>query len=419
MHLSAETTLSDLRAGRLAGATRLDLRGAGLREFPDEIFSLADTLETLDLSGNALQRLPDDLDRLQALRVLFCSDNRFTVLPEALGRCTRLDIVGFKANAIEAVPGGSIAPNLRWLILTDNRIAELPQSLTRCTRMQKLMLAGNRLTALPAGLEAFERLELLRLSANRFPTIEAALPGSLLALPRLAWLAVAGNPYNAAAETPHGADPTIAWTGLQVGAQLGEGASGLIHAAGWRHPDGSVRQVAVKRFKGAVTSDGLPQSEMAASLAIGDHPHIVGIEGRLVGRPEGGDGLVMRRIPAGYRNLAGPPSLASCSRDVYADGTRFGAAEARGLAGGIRSALTHLHARGLMHGDLYAHNVLIDATGHALLGDFGAASFLPTDDPERSDALKRLDLRALGWLIDELAERCDDPRALDGLRPVD
>lgn len=39
-------TLDDLRRGRLAGATRLDLN-CGLTQFPDEIFELADSLEVL------------------------------------------------------------------------------------------------------------------------------------------------------------------------------------------------------------------------------------------------------------------------------------------------------------------------------------------------------------------------------------
>ncbi|PXB90936.1 protein kinase, partial [Pseudomonas aeruginosa] len=45
-------TLQQLRSGELAGATRLDL-SCGLREFPREIFELADSLEVLNLSGNA------------------------------------------------------------------------------------------------------------------------------------------------------------------------------------------------------------------------------------------------------------------------------------------------------------------------------------------------------------------------------
>lgn len=90
-------TLAKLRAGQLAGLKRLDL-SCGLTEFPQEIFQLADTLEILNLSGNALSRLPDDLHRLTRLRILFCSDNQFTELPACLGQCQQLSMIGFKAG---------------------------------------------------------------------------------------------------------------------------------------------------------------------------------------------------------------------------------------------------------------------------------------------------------------------------------
>lgn len=408
-------TLTRLRAGRLAGLKRLDL-ACGLTEFPREIFALADTLEVLNLTGNALQSLPDDLHRLQHLRVLFCSDNRFTELPAAIGRCTQLDIVGFKANRIEHVPAAALPPSLRWLILTDNRIASMPDSLGHCTRMQKLMLAGNRLSALPATLADCRNLELLRLSANEFERLADALPDRLLALPRLAWLAHAGNPYGNAQEAQAAQARPIAWSALQLDEQLGEGASGVIHEALWQHHDAPPQTVAVKLFKGTMTSDGLPRSEMAASIAAGTHPQLVGVEGRIDGHPEGIQGLVMPVIPPRYRVLAGPPSLASCTRDVYADDRRFTASQARCIARGVASALAHLHERGVAHGDLYAHNILVDDEGHSLLGDFGAAAFLPADDAPRREALERMDRRALGWLFEELAQRCDDPRALDADR---
>jgi hypothetical protein len=418
---ASATLLSDLRAGRLHGATHLDLRHAGLTELPPEILALADTLEFLDLSGNALTSLPARFDRLQALRRLFCSNNLFETLPTVLGACGRLDIAGFKANRISHVPPAAIPPGLRWLILSDNRIAAMPETLGDCTRLEKLALAGNRLTALPAGIARCERLELLRLAANRFETLADALPEGLLALPRLTWLAYAGNPFNADQEaralvtTPIA---HIAWHQLQMGELLGQGASGHIHAARWQATPGDERAVAVKLFKGAVTSDGLPASEMAACIAAGVHANLIGVEGRIDGHPQQAQGLVMDLIPPHYRTLAGPPSLASCTRDVYASDVRFTPAQARAIAQGAGDALAHLHAKGLMHGDFYAHNLLVDgrAHAHALLGDFGAASFLPGDDPARADTLKRIDRRALRVLVDELAQRCDDPSALDDLR---
>ncbi|PIT80772.1 leucine-rich repeat-containing protein kinase family protein [Limnohabitans sp. JirII-31] len=396
-------TLAQLRAGELAGITRLQLR-ADLREFPQEIYALADSLEILDLSGNQLSRLPDDLPRLHRLRVIFCSDNRFTELPRVLGRCTALTMVGFKANQIQHVPAESLPPLLRWLILTDNQIETLPDALGQCTQLQKLMLAGNRLRALPA-LQACTRLELLRMSANQL----TSLPAWLLALPALSWLAYGGNPLSAAHEAA--AQPThslrsVPWASLQLSHVLGEGASGVIHQAGW-HTDTHTQAVAVKLFKGPLTSDGLPACEMAACLHAGAHPHLIAAMGQIEGHPEHTQGLVMPLIDPSFITLAGPPSLDSCTRDVYARDTRFSVAAMLQLALGVTRAAQHLHARGILHGDLYAHNLLHNGQGEVLLGDFGAASLFDPQDTDRAHALMRIEVRAFGCLLQELVARCD------------
>lgn len=417
---SSDDTLERLRAGALAGAIRLDLRHCGLTELPPEVFGLADTLEVLDLSGNALTDLPEALPRLQRLRVLFASNNPFTTLPLVLGRCPSLELIGFKANRIRTVPAESLPPTLRWLILTDNEVDALPDTLGACTPLQKLMLAGNRLRRLPESLARCQRLELVRLSANRFESPADALPEGLLALPRLAWVAHGGNPYSAEREAcargalggTSASTAPIAWSALQLHGRLGEGASGVIHAATWQPEGTTVQAVAVKLFKGEMTSDGLPQTEMAACMAAGQHPRLVGSLGVVAGHPDGLQGLVLQRIPAGHASLADPPSLSSCSRDVYASDRRLTRDVADAIAQSMESALDHLHRQGLTHGDLYAHNMLVDARGHALLGDFGAASFLPVDDPERCAALKRIDRRALDVLREELAALCQDDRGL-------
>lgn len=398
-------SLEQLRNGELTGARRLKL-ACGLDEFPREIFDLADSLEILDLSGNALSSLPDDLPRLHRLRILFCSDNGFTELPEILGQCDRLDMVGFKANRLRHIPGTALPSNLRWLILTDNRIESLPPEIGQCTRMQKLMLAGNRLETLPPELANCRRLELLRISANQF----AGLPDWLTAMPRLAWLAYAGNPFcaeqetTALTETPHA---EIDWGELRLAQVLGEGASGVIHQAHHRSHAGQ-RPVAVKLFKGAVTSDGLPLSEMTACLLASSHPNLIPVLGKVHGHPSGAHGLVLALIDPDFRSLATPPSLDSCTRDCYAPAAHFDLDSTLRIAHGIASAARHLHARGIQHGDLYAHNMLHDNRGTVLLGDFGAASLLPTDNPQQANALQRLEVRAFACLLEELLDRTED-----------
>ena len=131
-------SLSALRRGDLAGARSLRLN-AGLTEFPNEIFGLADTLEMLDLSGNHLTTLPSDLSRLHRLRIFFGSGNRFATLPPALGDCETLSQIGCRNAGISAIPAEALPPALRWLTVTDNAIAELPDAIGERPRLQKLL----------------------------------------------------------------------------------------------------------------------------------------------------------------------------------------------------------------------------------------------------------------------------------------
>ena len=387
-------TLEQLRSGALAGARRLDL-SCGLSELPEEVFALADTLEVLNLSGNHLRELPHQLTRLHKLQVLFASDNEFEVLPEVLSDCPALHMVGFKANRIAEVPAAALPLALRWLTLTDNAIGHLPAELGQRPALQKLMLAGNRLQALPDSLQQAHRLELLRVSANRL----CEVPTWLTKLPRLSWLALAGNAMGWVVRA--GSElPGMAWSDLTHGPLLGEGASGHIYqvqARDWPQP------LALKLFKGEVTSDGLPEDELAACLAAGQHPVLTTPVARLTGHPAQAQGLLMPLIPAAHINLAGPPSLESCTRDVYPPDFQLSVTLALGIARDVADALAHLHQRGVMHGDLYGHNILIDPVhGQARLGDFGAATRLPNDQPELRQKLLALEVRALGCLLQEL-----------------
>lgn len=394
-------TLQQLRAGELAGARQLKLQ-ENLDEFPAEIFSLAESLEVLDLSGNQLNHLPQDFARLHKLRVLFCSGNPFRELPAVLGQCPQLEMIGFKSCQIELVPSPALPAGLRWLILTDNRITALPEQIGHCARLQKLMLAGNRLTGLPDALANCRQLELLRLSANQLP----GLPRWLFDLPRLAWLALSGNPMTLRLERRVAARhplPVIDWSQIKLDQRLGEGASGVIYRALWHASDQNV-PVAVKLFKGAVTSDGLPQSELAACLAAGRHHGLIPLLGEISGHPQQ-QGVVMALIDPSFRVLAGPPSLASCTRDVYPADTCLDVAQIVRIATDIADATLHLHQRGMIHGDLYAHNILHHPGEGALLGDFGAASILPQDVPLA--AASAIEMRAFGCLLQELGQYCD------------
>jgi hypothetical protein len=405
--LSRET-LNLLRSGQLVNPKRLAI-ACELTQFPVEIFELADSLEILDLSNNALKTLPDDFSRLKNLKAVFFGNNAFEEIPEVLGQCPQLSIIGFKSNQIQRISETALPPNLRWLILTHNQLEQLPQSIGTLSQLQKLMLAGNRLRSLPGSMTNCQNLELIRLSVNQLTT----LPPWLFSLPRLSWLAYASNPFciDVSDEVPINVAQRslsdIDWADLTLEHTLGEGASGIISKGRWQVTSTDVRDVAIKVFKGEMTSDGLPADEMQACIGAGPHVNLVTVLGKVQNHPDGKAGLVLGLISADYQNLGGPPNLETCTRDTYAPDTAFPLASILQIALGIADATAHLHRQGIMHGDLYAHNILVNSHGNCLMGDFGAASFYQPSDAEIGQSLQRLEVRAFGCLLEDLLNHYD------------
>jgi hypothetical protein len=405
-------TIDLLRSGQLAGSKRLKL-DCGLTQLPLEVLDLADSLEILDLSNNRLQSLPEGFARLQRLKIAFFTHNDFQEIPAVLSQCPHLSMVSFKSNHLVTVGDRALPPSTRWLILTDNHIQQLPESLGSLGQLQKLMLAGNQLQALPESLAACQNLELIRISANQFQS----LPPWLFSLPRLAWLAFAGNPLGTIASSSNQFLPDIDWADLTVGATLGQGASGVIAQGRWQTPLGQ-EDVAVKLFKGEITSDGFPVDEMAACLAAGAHKNLVCVRGRLTNTPAAQSGLVLSLISPAYQNLGQPPDFDTCTRDTYSPSTRFELPLILQVAQGIAAAAAHLHSKGILHGDLYAHNILVNPVGHSLLGDFGAASIYDPRDETIAPHLERLEVRAFGYLLEDLLTHCAPESSLSHPAPI-
>lgn len=408
--------LQTLQSGEYkdAGLTKLKLSGP-LDTFPLEILDLGDTLEQLDLSGTGLSSLPLNFGQsLPRLKIAFFSQCAFATFPRELASCPQLEMVAFRGNGIGSIPEDALPPRLRWLILTDNKLTSLPRSIGKCARLQKCMLAGNELDSLPEEMQECKKLGLLRLSSNKLDS----LPDWLFKLPELAFLTFAGNPCSSFPEsTANAANSTtsvngddsaklaqVAWSDLEVQHTLGEGASGVISKGIWRTESEAKQEVAIKLFRGNLTSDGTPMDEMEACIAAGQQENIIDVLGRIHDHPDEASGtfkggLVMQLIPPHYRTLGQPPSFQTCTRDNYASGAKLSFKSALNILQGISAAAAHLHSKDISHGDLYAHNILTNAEGHALLGDFGAAT---VHGGRVSPLLEKLEVLAFAHLIEDL-----------------
>ena len=386
--------LEKLKSGDLIGITQIKI-AAGLEIFPQELYSLVDTLEVLDLTDNNLSSLPNDFDRFKKLKRLFLSNNQFNHVPKILSKLPNLSMIGIRNNKIKIFEENSLPLSTRWLILTDNELESLPEFIGDLKLLQKFMLSGNKLNFLPNSISKCTNLELLRIAANNL----ASFPISLLSLPKLSWLAYSGNPFCKKHPDSKIELQTINWNELEIKELLGEGASGNIYKAIYNNIE-----VAIKIFKGEMTSDGLPQEEMEINISMGVHENLIDVLAKVINHPENKDVLMLELIPSTFFNLGLPPSLESCTRDVYAKDFKLSTKAVLKILKGMLSAAVHMHERGIMHGDFYAHNIMIDKDANSILGDFGGASYYEAEDFELNNSLEKLEVRAFGCLIEELLE---------------
>lgn len=386
--------LKKLKSGDLIGTTQIKI-AAGLEIFPQELYSLVDTLEVLDLTDNNLSSLPNDFDRFKKLKRLFLSNNQFNHVPKILSKLPNLSMIGIRNNKIKIFEENSLPLSTRWLILTDNELESLPEFIGDLKLLQKFMLSGNKLGFLPNSISKCTNLELLRIAANNL----TSFPMSLLSLPKLSWLAYSGNPFCKKHPDSKIELQTINWNELEIKELLGEGASGNIYKAIYNDIE-----VAIKIFKGEMTSDGLPQEEMEINISMGVHENLIDVLAKVINHPENKDVLMLELIPSTFFNLGLPPSLESCTRDVYAKDFKLSTKAVLKILKGMLSAAVHMHERGIMHGDFYAHNIMIDNNANSILGDFGGASYYEAEDFKLNDSLEKLEVRAFGCLIEELLE---------------
>jgi hypothetical protein len=411
MNSYTTTVLADLKALSQSAAASSIQRvklSAGLTEFPIELYAFCQTLEILDLSDNQLSALPDDLWRFRRLTRLFLTNNHFRTIPAVLAQCPALIMLSFKGNQLAEFASGVLPENLQWLILTDNQLRTLPDDFGRYQQLKKLALAGNQLRALPDSMQQCRQLGLLRLSLNCFEQF----PDWLFSLPHLAWLALGANP---ACPVPEQADqrlpllPSQAFVCLET---LGEGASGVIYRAQFIPSDAvsSVdtyfvvaptlpvgTEVALKRFKGWITSDGCPKDELQNYLNAGAHPNLIPVLARVIDTEL--PALAMTLIPKEFQSLGLPPSFDSITRDTFDPKLILSASAVLKLALQLASVLSQLHQRKIMHGDLYAHNVLSNSQRQLYLGDFGAATALDGLSLWQQQQAKALEIRAFGYFL--------------------
>ena len=376
--------------------SHVDLSNCGLKQFPlNELLPLQNSLVSLNLGGNDIDCLKEEeILIFQKLKILFFGSNKFKHYPRCLSSLPELYMVSFKSNELTEIDEECFSnPRLTWLILTDNKLTKMPSSIGNLIYLRKLMLSGNLIEELPKELNCCHELELVRVAANRLTHI----PSWFYSLPKLSWIAFAGN------QLPQTTSPSLAIQSIEFNDvsidysnKLGEGTSGTVYKCTWNSQD-----YAIKLFKtSTTTSDGLPEDEMKACIAAGKHPNLVSVVGSVINHPNNTPALLFDVIPSDYSIFGQPPSFDTCTRDVYTVGKQVSVFTALTILTGIASALEHLHNRGINHGDVYGHNIMVsNSTSNCLLCDFGSATFY---DNNKNKEIEKNEVRAYGCLVDDI-----------------
>jgi hypothetical protein len=360
----------------------------GAATFPQELFRIAGSIEFLDMRHGNLSSLPENFGDFKNLKVALFSHNDFDEIPPVLAACHNLSVLAFQACKLKKIPENSLPLNLRGLSLANNKLRRLPASVGDLTQLQKLVLTDNELEALPDRLIECQELTLLRIQVNRL----ASLP-SLFDLPMLSWYTDTANLFSA---RPVRSDQFIQHDAVQPDYDtiLGQNGRNVIYGGTYKE-----MPAAIKRYGATLKTDVLSHNEIAVSLLAGVHDNIIGSFGAIDDR-SGGPTLVMPLVPSDYSSLGNPPSFESLVRDTFPEAPSVTTRFALKATSGVAKALQHLHSRGIMHGDVYAHNILINPSGHSILGDFGDASVY--DKGSDFGRREKIDIRGFGYFVDDL-----------------
>jgi len=146
-----------------------------LYEIPENLLYLKH-LEILDLPYNYIEKIPDDIEKLENLRYLSLYGNE---IPQniaewygTLHKLTLLEYLELSSMKIRNVPAQfGYLKNLRYLDLSDNNIKRLPDEIGNLRNIEYLDLSNNKINSLPESIGNLKNLRYLNISRNNINSL--------------------------------------------------------------------------------------------------------------------------------------------------------------------------------------------------------------------------------------------------------
>ncbi|KAA8491255.1 Erbin [Porphyridium purpureum] len=190
----------------------LSLRENRIQSLPADLAERLPELRFLDLSGNFLRHIPQELEKLKSLEKLVLDRNQLRhvpglpasslvelsvvanpleQLPSAVCSCGRLERLALAHCNLLDMPDSASFPKMVVLNLSWNKLSELPGCLRNCSELKRLDLSHNALQSLPDWFaSSFPNLAELYLDSNQL----VRLPDDFGTLTNLKKLSLVRNP---------------------------------------------------------------------------------------------------------------------------------------------------------------------------------------------------------------------------------
>jgi Leucine-rich repeat (LRR) protein len=113
-------------------------------------------IERLGLNHCGLIIIPQEIEKLRNLKILFIDSNFIKTIPSSLFKLINLQMLSLKQNQISDISDLSLLPpNLQYLYLDNNKISTIPNSIAN-SKIKELHLKNNPITDIPHHLRDCE-----------------------------------------------------------------------------------------------------------------------------------------------------------------------------------------------------------------------------------------------------------------------